>query len=184
MKKKASNSFYAPKHRGGVIGGAGYNFQDAYIVSHLPQWLAQPDFHSYIKEGLEDVDVLFGEEENLRNVWHYQLKDHQVSVSEFKKILSHYEMVEVSVKEPWSDSWKSRRRTKIKGCNGVIVLISKNLKKADGAIWEIKCAKEEQIPILGVYMKGCGLLDTPDELNGIKKIAWTWTGIAEFVNGL
>jgi len=95
-----------------------------------------------------------------------------------------YELVDMSVKEPWSDSWKTRCRTKIKGCHGVIVLISKHLKKADGAIWEIKCAKKEGIPILGVYMKGCDLFDTPDELNGIKKVTWTWDNIASFVNGL
>jgi len=90
----------------------------------------------------------------------------------------------MSVKEPWSDSWKTRCRSKIKGCDGVFVLITKNLKKADGAIWEIKCAKEERIPILGVYMKGCSITDAPDELNGIKKISWTWVGIREFVNSI
>jgi CTP synthase (UTP-ammonia lyase) len=95
-----------------------------------------------------------------------------------------YELVDMSVKEPWSDSWKTRCRTKIKGCHGVIVLISKHLKQADGAIWEIKCAKEEGIPLLGVYMKGCTILDTPSELNGVKKVNWTWANIAEFVNGL
>lgn len=95
-----------------------------------------------------------------------------------------YEFVDMSVKEPWSDSWKSRCRTKIKGCDGVIVLVSKNLKKAYGAIWEIKCAKEEKIPILGVYMKECNIIDTPDELDGIKKVDWTWDKIASFVNNL
>ena len=75
-------------------------------------------------------------------------------------------------------------RTKIKGCDGVIVLISKHLKTASGAIWEIKCAKEERIPILGVYMTDCNILDTPNELNLIKKVNWTWPNISEFVNGL
>lgn len=95
-----------------------------------------------------------------------------------------YELVDMSVKEPWNSEWKTRCRTKIKGCDGVVVLISKNLKHADGAIWEIKCAKEEGIPILGVYMTGCGILDSPNELNGIKKVTWTWANIADFVNGL
>lgn len=95
-----------------------------------------------------------------------------------------YDLVDMSVKEPWSNEWKTRCRTKIKGCDGVVVLISKNLKKADGAIWEIKCAKEEEIPILGVYMTGCNILDSPDEMNGIKKVTWTWANIADFVNGL
>ncbi len=95
-----------------------------------------------------------------------------------------YELVDMSVKEPWSSEWKTRCRTKIKGCDGVIVLISKHLKNADGAIWEIKCAKEEGIPILGVYMAGCDIIDSPKELNGMKKVNWTWPNIADFVNGL
>ena len=93
-----------------------------------------------------------------------------------------YELVDMSVKEPWSSEWKTRCRTKIKGCDGVVVLISKHLKNADGAIWEINCAKEEDIPILGVYMADCDILDAPNEMNGIKKMTWTWANIADFVN--
>ncbi len=95
-----------------------------------------------------------------------------------------YELVDMSVKEPWSDSWKTRCRTKIKGCDGVVVLITKNLKQADGARWEIKCAKEEGIPVIGVYIGEANANDAPIELNGIKKITWAWPGIASFVNGL
>lgn len=95
-----------------------------------------------------------------------------------------YELVDMSVKEPWSSEWKTRCRTKIKGCDGVVVLISKHLKNADGAIWEINCAKEVGIPILGVYMTGCNILDAPNDMNGIKKVTWTWANIADFVNGL
>lgn len=95
-----------------------------------------------------------------------------------------YELVDMSVKEPWNSEWKIKCRTKIKGCDGVIVLISKHLKNADGAIWEIKCAKEEKIPILGVYMTGCNIIDTPSEMNGITKVNWTWENIANFINKL
>ncbi len=95
-----------------------------------------------------------------------------------------YELVDMSVKEPWSDSWKTRCRTKIKGCDGVVVLITKNLKQADGARWEIKCAKEEGIPVIGVYIGDANANVAPIELNGIKKINWSWPGIASFVNGL
>ena len=95
-----------------------------------------------------------------------------------------YELVDMSVKEPWSDSWKTRCRTRIKGCDGVVVLITKHLKQADGAIWEIKCAKEERIPLIAVYIGEANVNDAPVELNGVKKINWTWPGIASFVNNL
>ena len=95
-----------------------------------------------------------------------------------------YEFVDMSVKEPWDEKWKTRCRTRIKGCDGAIALVTKNLKKADGAIWEIKCAKEEKIPLIGVYLDGTTISDTPDELNGIKKVIWTQSNIKAFIESL
>ncbi|WP_423823278.1 hypothetical protein V5738_04825 [Salinisphaera sp. SPP-AMP-43] len=95
-----------------------------------------------------------------------------------------YDLVDMSVKEPWRDSWKTRCRTKIKGCDGVVTLITTNLNQAGGARWEIKCAKDEGIPVIGVYIGGATANNAPAELNGIKKITWTWDGIASFVNSL
>lgn len=95
-----------------------------------------------------------------------------------------YELVDMSVKQPWDTEWKIRCRTRIKGCDGVIVLITKHLKNASGALWEIKCAKEESIPILGVYMQGTTVLDVPYELSSVRKVTWTWANIADFVNRL
>lgn len=95
-----------------------------------------------------------------------------------------YEFVDMSVKNPWDNSWKTKCRTRIKGCDGVIVLITSNLKCADGALWEIKCATEEYIPILGVYMKGASILDSPDALQGVAKVDWTWDNIKTFIESV
>jgi len=87
----------------------------------------------------------------------------------------------MSVKQPWDNSWKTRYRTRIKGCSGVVVLITKNLKQADRAIWEIKCAKEEGIPLLGVYLKGTSAKDVPAEMMGIRKVTWSWDNVRDFI---
>jgi len=87
-----------------------------------------------------------------------------------------------SVKEPWDSSWKTRCRQRISGCDGVIALLSKNVKNADGARWEIKCAIGEGVPILGVRIfKNDSYV--PPEFNG-KVIAWTWDGIGNWVKRL
>jgi hypothetical protein len=112
------------------------------------------------------------EDEGLKNLFTGQAKHDKVP----------YDFVDMSVKNPWDSAWKSNCRSRIKGCHGVIVLITKNLKRAEGAIWEINCAKEERIPILGVYMRDASTFDAPEELFQIKKIIWTWEGIADFVN--
>lgn len=88
-----------------------------------------------------------------------------------------------SVKKPWDSSWKTECRQRIKGCVGVIALLSKNTKDADGARWEMTCAIDENIPILGVHI----FQDDdyiPPELTGKKVIRWTWDGIANWVNKL
>ena len=64
---------------------------------------------------------------------------------------SPFEFVDMSVKKPWDSQWKTNCRTRIKGCDGVISIITKNTKNADGQIWEMKCAKDENIPIVGIY---------------------------------
>lgn len=98
---------------------------------------------------------------------------------------SPFEFVDMSVKEPWDDSWKTRCRTRIKGCDGVIALVSKNTAKATGQLWEIKCAKEEKIPILGIYTTTTNRPSTlPAELSGVKVVDWTWDNIKKFINSL
>jgi len=76
-----TNSLFTPKHRGGVIGGSGYNFQDAYIVMQIPEWIGTPGFHSFLKEGFDDIDVRFDQGET-SEFWHYQLKNHQLGLQE------------------------------------------------------------------------------------------------------
>jgi len=105
-------------------------------------------------------------------------------VGQARNVNSPFDFVDMSVKEPWSDSWKTQCRTRIKGCNGVIALISKNTMKADGARWEMKCANEEGIPMLGVHIQKDDKGTLPPELTGYSVIEWSWNGIDVFINGL
>ena len=84
-----------------------------------------------------------------------------------------------SVKTPWVSSWKTRCRTRIRGCDGVIALLSSNTRQAQGARWEIRCAQEEGIPLLGVYIGSDRY--KPPEITGRRVIRWTWQGIGNFV---
>lgn len=93
------------------------------------------------------------------------------------------EYADFSVKEPWDNAWKTKCRQRIKGCDGMIALLSSNTRNADGARWEIQCAVDEDVPLLGVYIHST---DTyrPPEIAGKKVISWTWPGIASFIDGL
>jgi hypothetical protein len=98
---------------------------------------------------------------------------------------SPFEFVDMSVKEPWSDSWKTRCRTKIKGCDGAIALVSKNTAKAAGQLWEIECAKDEGIPVRGIYTSADDRPSSlPAELSGVRVVSWSWSNIQSFIDGL
>lgn len=98
---------------------------------------------------------------------------------------SPFEFVDMSVKEPWSAEWKARCRTKIKGCDGVIALVSKNTRNATGQLWEISCAKQEGVPVRGVYVSTDNRPATlPSEFSGVRVVGWSWDNIAAFIDSL
>ncbi len=103
-------------------------------------------------------------------------------VGQARNANSPFEFVDMSVKAPWDNAWKTRCRARIKGCDAVIALISKKTRAADGARWEMKCAKEEGKPMLGVHIHADDKGAIPPELTGYKVIEWSWPGIASFLN--
>jgi hypothetical protein len=38
---------------------------------------------------------------------------------------SPFEFVDMSVKTPWDSAWKTNCRTKIKGCDGVLIIVTR-----------------------------------------------------------
>ena len=96
---------------------------------------------------------------------------------------SPFEYVDMSVKEPWSEDWKTRCRSRIRGCDGVIALISRNTLTASGAKWEITCAIEEEKPLLGIWAYSDDRTVLP-EMAGKRVVPWTWDAIKTFINSL
>jgi hypothetical protein len=45
---------------------------------------------------------------------------------------SPFEYTDMSVKVPWDSGWKERCQTRIKGCDGVIAMLSRNTLRATG----------------------------------------------------
>jgi Thoeris protein ThsB, TIR-like domain len=105
-------------------------------------------------------------------------------VFQAKQIHTPFEFIDMSVKEPWRSSWKTNCRTRIKGCAGVIAFISDNTLDAEGARWEIKCAYEEGVPVLPLYIHDHGAKRLPSELAGKKIHHWTWDNVIKFLNKL
>ena len=106
-------------------------------------------------------------------------------VGQAKNEKSSFSFTDMSVKEPWDEEWKKKCKTRIKGCDGVIALVSKNTAKASGELWEIKTAGEEGVPILAIYTTTDDRpTSLPTELAGIGVKAWTWANISNFLDKL
>lgn len=95
-----------------------------------------------------------------------------------------FDFVDMSVKEPWNAEWKTRCRSRIKGCDGMIVMISDNTYNASGARWEIRCAYEESVPVLPLYIHDQGVKKIPLELEGKRIRHWTWDSVKSFLDSL
>jgi hypothetical protein len=104
-------------------------------------------------------------------------------VGQSKKDESPFEFVDMSVKEPWKSDWKERCRAKIKGCHGVIGLISKNTPGASGEIFELECAYEEDIPVMLMYIND-DRPRLPSPLSDHMIYTWSWSNLESFIDKL
>jgi len=97
--------------------------------------------------------------------------------------LSPFEYVDMSVKEPYDSNWKERVRTRIRRSDGVIALVSSATSSSSGEKWEIQCAREENVPLIGLWAYSDDRAK-PDALKAVRIIPWTWQGIADFIDAL
>jgi nucleoside 2-deoxyribosyltransferase len=96
---------------------------------------------------------------------------------------SPFEFIDMSVKEAYDKDWKDKVRTRIRRSDGVIALISDSSATSSGQKWEIGCAQDEDIPILGVWAYRTER-SRPTSMKGEKIIPWTWAGISDFIDSL
>lgn len=108
-------------------------------------------------------------------------------VGQKKNARTAIEFTDYSVKQPWDNAWKTNCRERIKRCSGMIGIITPNTPRADGQLWELKCAVQEGIPTLLIH----GHSDAPNrikrlpvEITGRRVHNWTEANIVAFLNRL
>jgi hypothetical protein len=139
------------------------------------------------------LDWLFGSTTNSRDKGKKVFISFAIEDIEYRDYLveqalkkhSPFDFIDMSVKKEWEqDEWKRRCRTKIKRCDGVIALLSKNTHKAGGARWEMRCAREEGVRIIGMHIKKNDKGAIPPELKGKRIILWSWDNLEQFIKQL
>lgn len=136
------------------------------------------------------LDWLFGGDEPKKKrvfisfaVEDMQYRDYLIQQAKNKH--SPFEFIDMSVKIKWNEKeWKTNCRTKIKRSHGMIALISKNTHHAGGARWEMTCAKEEGVKIIGMHIQKNNKGAIPPELRGKKVIEWSWENLEKFIESL
>lgn len=104
-------------------------------------------------------------------------------VGQSKNDNSPFEFVDMSVKKAWETDWEEKCRTKIKGCDGMVALISKNTYNASGELFEIRCAYEEKIPVMLMYINDDRPV-LPSLLSGRLINTWSWDNLKSFISRL
>ena len=82
-------SLLAPEAMGGINAGKGFDFQTRFAACQLPVWLVDTAFCQLLYEGTGDIDIRFLERGQSSRI-HIQVKDHDVSLTEFKESLAHF----------------------------------------------------------------------------------------------
>lgn len=78
--------------------------------------------------------------------------------------------------------WETIVKDKINKSNMLIVLVGKTMASATGVSNEIKMAKDQNVPVFGVYVGGAdSTSNLPDGLARNRTIKWTWDDIAAAV---
>ena len=137
------------------------------------------------------LDWFFGEDESdsIKRIYiSFAVEDSKYRdylVQQARNEKSPFEFIDMSVKRPWKEhEWKKKCRTKIKKCDGVLVLLSKSTYHASGARWEIKCATEEGKKIIGMHIQKKNKGAIPPELKKKKIINWSWRNLETFIDNI
>lgn len=95
-----------------------------------------------------------------------------------------FEIADLSIKEAISSNWKDRARTRIKGCDVVIVICGEYTNLANGVAAELQIAQEEGTPyflLWGRSDKPCVKPITAKPTDKIYK--WTWDNLKALAGG-
>ncbi|MCA6070461.1 MAG: TIR domain-containing protein [Endomicrobium sp.] len=88
-----------------------------------------------------------------------------------------------SKEQIFQSEWEREIRDKINRCNLLIVLVGTQTHRAKGVLKEISFAKNQNVPIFGIYIDNASQYSTlPEGLLSCKTISWDWDKIAQKIS--
>jgi hypothetical protein len=95
-----------------------------------------------------------------------------------------FDIVDMSIKEVISTGWKAKARTRIKGCDVVIVICGEHTNSAIGVAAELEIAQEESIAYFLLWGRSDKTCVKPTSAKTDDKMyKWTWDNLKALING-
>jgi hypothetical protein len=97
---------------------------------------------------------------------------------------SPFEITDMSIKETIKFDWKNKAKTRIKGCDIVIVICGEHTNTATGVSAELEIAQEEKVPYFLLYGRAEKNCIKPCAAKSTDKIyKWTCDNLKKLING-
>ncbi|MGI6784175.1 MAG: TIR domain-containing protein [Aminivibrio sp.] len=109
----------------------------------------------------------------------------ELLVGQAKNDDSPFEIIDMSIKETIKSDWKTKVRTRIKGCDVVIVLCGEHTNTAAGVSAELEIAQEEDVSYFllnGYSDKTC--IKPKSAKSSDKIYKWTWSHLKALIGGI
>ncbi|MFA5240397.1 MAG: TIR domain-containing protein [Phycisphaerae bacterium] len=95
-----------------------------------------------------------------------------------------FDIKDMSIKDTISYDWKDKARTRIKGCDVVIVICGEYTHTATGVAAELSIAQEEDIPYFLLWGRsGKSCIQPTSAISTDKIYEWTWDNLKALING-
>ncbi len=95
-----------------------------------------------------------------------------------------FDIADLSIKEAISSGWKEKARTRIKGCDVVIVICGEYTDTATGVSAELTIAQEERVSYFLLWGRSDKTCVKPTAAkSGDKIYQWTWDNLKRLING-
>jgi len=120
----------------------------------------------------------------------FALKDAELRdklVEQINKEKPDAKCIDMPMKKSWESAWKAEVQDTVRGCAGVIGLISENITRADGQQWELRCALDSGLPVLLIgekYSMDIPAKQLPELIRDKDIRLWEEATVSGFLNRL
>ena len=120
----------------------------------------------------------------------FALKDIELRdklIEQLKQTHPEFNFVFMPEKKSWESAWKAECQGQVDGCDGAIGLITTNTMRADGQLWELRCALDSQMKLLLIgddAMCEMSAKKLPELIRGEDILPWESATISSFLNRL